>query len=86
MKEKQLLIEIYDSINDSFIKDIDISQYSLDEINAMCPPEEIGDKEYCDSKFVEEKDFEKLKNYITELPGCTYNDFIYNIITRETLG
>ncbi|PHR44315.1 MAG: hypothetical protein COA32_14980 [Fluviicola sp.] len=86
MKEKELLIEFYHVKNHSFIKEIDITKYSLQRINEICPPNDEGDFEYCNSRYVREYEFDILKNYITELSDYNYRDFIYNIITRATWG
>jgi hypothetical protein len=79
----ELLVELYDVKTHSFVKEFDISSYNLAKINEICLPEDEGDFEYIESKFVEENEFKKLKIYISELSNYNYDDFIYNIITRS---
>lgn len=78
----QLLIEYYAVDSDSFIGEIDISNYDLAAINKLCPPEIEDDFEYCDSVFIEKEQFLLLRDYIDELKPFVYEDYVYNIITR----
>lgn len=78
----QLLIEYYAVDSDSFVGEIDISNYDLATINKLCPPEIEDDFEYCDSVFIEKEQFLLLRDYIDELKPFVYEDYVYNIITR----
>lgn len=79
----ELLIELYSIDNDRFLREINISDYDLKKINKICPPEIPDDFDYCNSTFIEEASFIKLKKYIKELSILEYKDYIYNIITRS---
>lgn len=81
--KKKLVIEIYRIVEEDFFDEINISHYSLDKINKICPPEDLLDIEYTDSLFLEENDFNNLKKYIVELEKYKYSDFTYGIITRR---
>lgn len=65
-----------------FIGEINISDYDLEILNQLCPPEIEDDLEYCTSAFIEEESFLLLQAYIKELKTFAYEDYIYNIITR----
>lgn len=78
----QLLIEYYAVDSDSFVGEIDISNYDLATINKLCPPEIEDDFEYCNGVFVEKESFLFLKDYIDELKDFNYEDYHYNILTR----
>ncbi|MCI4444115.1 MAG: hypothetical protein JHC39_11500 [Lentimicrobium sp.] len=80
---KELLIEIYRIEEEDFFDEIKISHYSLDKINKICPPEDPFDIEYTDSLFLEENDFDNLKEYIVELRKFKYSDYTYGLITRR---
>lgn len=79
----ELLIEMYQIDGESFIKELDISIYNLKKINKICPPEDPFDVEYCDGLFLEEENFIELKQYIKELKDYNYQDYTYNLITRQ---
>jgi hypothetical protein len=79
----QLLIEIFEKNGECFIEEIDISHYDLKKINEICPPEDEGDFEYCNGRFLEEQDFENLQGFISELKDYKYSNYNYGIITRS---
>jgi hypothetical protein len=84
IRKTVLLLEVYNQMNNRFINEIDISHYSLDEINEICPPVDFPDDfEYCDGHFVTKDQFIKLKQKMSELSNLNYEGFIYNIITRS---
>lgn len=84
-RSTELLIEYYTSEGERFIGEINISGYDLVIINKLCPPEIEDDFEYCTSAFIEKESFLLLQDYIHELKVFTYEDYIYNIITRGIL-
>lgn len=81
--KKQLLIELYNIENDLFFDEIDISKYDLKKINEICPPYEEFDYKYCNGYEIEEEDFLKLRNYITELKDIEFFKYSFSIITRQ---
>jgi hypothetical protein len=79
----ELLIELYHTQEDAFLREINISNYDLRILNKIVPPDPEDDFEYCNSAFIEKDEFEKLRAYVKELSDLQYEDFIYNIITRS---
>jgi hypothetical protein len=60
----ELLIEMYQIDSESFIKELNISNYNLNKINEICPPEDPFDIDYCNGLFIEQENFKNLKLYI----------------------
>lgn len=83
--DKKLFLELYNIKDERILRDIDISKYNLKKINSICPPEDEGDFEYCNGYFIEKKEFNLLKKYIIELRKYNYENYIYNLITRQLL-
>lgn len=77
----KLLLTVFEKTGDKLVKKIDISHYDLEEINAICPPDLPGDFMYCDGHFVEEEQYLKLKEFITEFSDYSYKDYDFNIGT-----
>ncbi|WP_300663735.1 hypothetical protein [Fluviicola sp.] len=80
MKTK-LLLTVFEKTGEKLVREIDISHYSLEKINKICPPDLPGDFQYCDGHFVEEEQYLKLKEFITEFSDYNYNDYDFNIGT-----
>ncbi|MNV73374.1 hypothetical protein D3C71_1665190 [compost metagenome] len=79
----ELLLTVFEKTGDKLVKEIDISHHNLKEINAICPPDLPEDFQYCDGHFVEEEQYLKLKEFITEFIdySYSYSDYDFNIGT-----